>query len=520
MTTQPLTPSSSRVSFFSSLFTQWRDFWRHAACALPRGKWLAGLLLVMLAAALARVTAVFMQPMTHDESYTFIAFASQSLPNLLSDYHLPNNHILNSVLIHFSTGMFGNGPLAVRLPAVLAGLLTVAAVYLLARALYGDGTALLAASITAFLQAQIEISILARGYSLLGLLVLLEMLLAIYLRRHQNFWGWLFFAMLGAAGFFTVPIMLYPIGVIGLWLALCAVFNQIGAGYKDRWRFLAWLAGTALLTGVITAILYLPAVLGTGLDALIHNPFVAPLSTEEFLSLLPNRIREIWHIWQEGIGLSIWLLVAGFLLSIFFAHRTITGKIPPQTGLLWIPLVVAVQHPNPWPKIFMYLLPMLIIWGVGGWFELARRRFNRKMLNIASVNLAAAILTAVVITLSVARDLPQALELPPVPGEVEQAAEAIVELYQPDDALLGASPNDAPLWVYAYMRDIPKSAFSHLEDRTIQRAFVMVNPAEGQTIETILHERNLDPGNFNLDTAESIFDIGTTQVFLITGVNP
>ncbi len=515
MTTRPLTPPSTRVSFFSSLFTQWRDFSRHAVRALPRGKWLAGLLLVILTAALARVTAVFVQPMTHDESYTFIAFASQSLPNLLSDYHLPNNHILNSVLIHFSTDIFGNGPLAVRLPALLAGLLTVAAVYLLARAQYGDGPAMLAASITAFLQAQVDISILARGYSLLGLLVLLELLLAFYIRRHQNFWGWLFFALLGAAGFFTVPIMLYPIGVIGLWLALCAVFNQIGAGYKNRWRFLAWLAGTALLTGVITTILYLPAVLGTSLDALIDNPFVNPLSTEQFLSLLPNRIREIWHIWQEGIGLSIWLLVAGFLLSIIYAPRTITEKIPPQTGLLWIPLVAAVQHPNPWPKIFMYLLPMLILWGVGGWFELARWRFSQKTLNIA-----AAIMTAVVITLSIARDLPQALELPPVPGEVEQAAEAIVELYQPGDALLGASPNDAPLWIYAYMRDIPKSAFSHLEDRPIQRAFVMVNPVEGQTIETVLRERKLDPGNFDLDSAVSIFDICTTQVFLITADNP
>ncbi|MEM5774759.1 MAG: glycosyltransferase family 39 protein, partial [Anaerolineaceae bacterium] len=172
-------PSPARSAYLHNLFAalsaQWRDFWRQAARALPKGIWLAGLLLVLLVAALARVTAVFSQPMTHDESYTFIAFASQTLPNVVSDYHLPNNHIFNSVLVHFSTRVFGNGPLAVRLPALLAGLLAVAAVYLLARAQYGDAPALIAAAITAFLEAQVDISILARGYSLLGLLVLLEL---------------------------------------------------------------------------------------------------------------------------------------------------------------------------------------------------------------------------------------------------------------------------------------------------------------------------------------------------------
>jgi hypothetical protein len=489
---------------------QWKAFWRSAWSAMPKGIWLAGLLLILAYAALARVPSAISRPMTHDEAYTFIAFASQPLPTAVSDYHLPNNHILNTVLVHFATRIFGEQALAIRIPAVTAGVLTVLAIYLLTRAQYGDPAALLASALAAYLTAMIDVSVLARGYSLLALLMLLDFLLALYLRKQRNVWGWLLFSVIAAFGFFTVPTMLYPIGVIGLWLAVSGLAGETGKGYPTRWHFIACLAGAAVLAAGLTVLLYTPVLRVSGLDALINNPFVQPLNREEFAQILPNRVKELWGIWQEGIAPLLWLLLAGLVPAALLAHRSGTGRIPPQIGLAWVPLVVYLQQPNPWTKIFMFLLPLLLIWGTGGWFLLAGKWVKYERLAVTAVVLSAAIMAA-----GILRDVPKQLDLPAKPGEVEQAVIAVTETYQPGDALAAASPDDAPAWYYARLHGLNKDAYSYFEERDISTVYVLVNPEESQSVETVLIERQLAPEDYNIPHARLIYDQGGLQVYLL-----
>ncbi|MBE3068328.1 MAG: hypothetical protein IMZ73_13035, partial [Chloroflexi bacterium] len=101
---------------------------------------LTALLLTLAVAVIFRLVRIY-DGMNHDESYTFVVFSSNSLFNTLSNYHLPNNHVLNSLLIYFSTHLFGIQPWAVRLPALLAGLLLIPATYALAMTVYDRYTA-------------------------------------------------------------------------------------------------------------------------------------------------------------------------------------------------------------------------------------------------------------------------------------------------------------------------------------------------------------------------------------------
>jgi hypothetical protein len=63
-----------------------------------------------------------MQPFKHDEAYTVTVFANQPLWGALSDYHLPNNHLFHTLLVHLTYSLFGYSQWAVRLPALLAGI--------------------------------------------------------------------------------------------------------------------------------------------------------------------------------------------------------------------------------------------------------------------------------------------------------------------------------------------------------------------------------------------------------------
>ena len=78
-----------------------------------------------------------------------MAFA-RSLFAAATDYHLPNNHVFHSILVYFSTRIFGIQPWAVRLPAFTAGVLLVPAAYWLAKRLYDRWTALGAALLVAW----------------------------------------------------------------------------------------------------------------------------------------------------------------------------------------------------------------------------------------------------------------------------------------------------------------------------------------------------------------------------------
>ena len=105
---------------------------------------IATLLTVTLVALLVRV-AFLGQPMRTDEATTFIEFVSKPLVFGLAYYPAPNNHLFYTALAHASFVVFGGQEWAIRLPALLAGVLVVPAAYVVAGMYYGRVAAPIAA---------------------------------------------------------------------------------------------------------------------------------------------------------------------------------------------------------------------------------------------------------------------------------------------------------------------------------------------------------------------------------------
>jgi hypothetical protein len=103
--------------------------------------WLLGV--ITLIALILRLFSIN-RPIGYDEAYTFIYFASKHFKYILADYHAPNNHILNSLLIGISYRIFGSHVWIVRLPALIASVLSVPAVYFAARRFFSLNQALAA----------------------------------------------------------------------------------------------------------------------------------------------------------------------------------------------------------------------------------------------------------------------------------------------------------------------------------------------------------------------------------------
>lgn len=478
--------------------------------------WLA---VIMLSGAVLRLLSLS-RPLEHDEAYTVVTFASSTLRQAISDYHLPNNHVFHTLLVHGVFQIFGYEPWGVRLPVFIAGLLVICATYFLARRLADRWTALLAAGAAAAMPVLVYYSTNARGYSLVMLFTLLIFLLAIYLRKHNNWVGWGLFVLFSALGFWSVPVFLYPYGIALTWLLLSALVGDAGDDYRGLWGMVRSLFLAGASTVILTGLLYAPVLIYSGPQALFGNVFIAREDWPDFWILLRDRAVDTWGQWI--MDLPDWagdLLAVGIGLSLVSPLGKQRGfRVSWQAAsLLWITALLLYQRPNPWPKVWSFLIPILLIWSASGWmalWRLAQTRMKRHYPLLLQRDLSPVFTVcglALVLGLTVGWALNNPEVAPGYTGDVEKSTLFIQEQLVDHDLVVVNSPHDAEVWYYARLHEINVDHFKR--ELPFFRAFVLVDPKFEQTLESVMLDRGPDMIFFDLSTARLVYQAGTVQVF-------
>ena len=170
--------------------------------------------------------------LNHDETYTWEVFAAKPYAEIVTSYPVPNNHILHSLLVRLAVQLCGETEWVIRLPALLAGLLAIPAMFFLCRILFGEGRAgLVAAGLLALVPVHITYSQMARGYSLLVLFSLLS-LLSIWMALAGRSGWWVGFVSSGFLGAYAVPSAVFHLATLLLWGVLISIRRR-------NWRMLA-----------------------------------------------------------------------------------------------------------------------------------------------------------------------------------------------------------------------------------------------------------------------------------------
>jgi hypothetical protein len=201
----------------------------------------------------------------HDEAYTFLTYGLQPVWTTLSIYNSPANHMLHSALVRVAYLLLGNQERAIRMPALFAGILVISASFAAFALLADYGSALLASAVVACSQALIAYSANARGYSQASLLALLMIVAAAHLGTRRSAAAWALLVACAVAGLYTIPSMLYAVVMVWTWMALEAGAEEHRA---LRYRGIT-VAGAAVVA--LTALLYLPAIMRSGWDALVKD---------------------------------------------------------------------------------------------------------------------------------------------------------------------------------------------------------------------------------------------------------
>ena len=444
----------------------------------------AALGLVTVGALLVRLDFLF-QPMRYDESGTFIHYASKPLYVGLTSYTAPNNHLFHTLLVHISYLMFGNEPWAIRLPALVAGVLLVPATYVAARALYGRHAALLAAALVASSSVLIEYSTNARGYTLVALLFVLLLALATYLRESSNPAAWSAFAVLGALGFYTVPTMLYAFGTVVLWLVLTILIER-----SHRSLLKTRLVPALVAAGVLTFVLYVPVLAASGVHALFDNEFVAPRSFSYVAHHLPSSVGTLASRWNRDVPLVIAaILAAGFLVGVVRHSRVSRFSVPPALAavVFVVPLLIA-QRVVPFERVWLFLVPLYLMTASAGLLYLLRPLHARRGY-VAAVALVAVALSASFGGEAVASRSVYKSEDTSTFRDAKPVTLFLKEYLRPGDRILAPPPTDLILEYYfgAYGLDAARLLYTDFDAR---RTLAVVKLApHNPTLGELVHER-------------------------------
>ncbi len=448
---------------------------------------------------------------SHDEAYTYNAFASGSLWTTISDYHLPNNHILLSLLINLTTKLVGNQPWALRIPSLLAGVAIIPVVYLVARRLYSRETAILAAGMVAVFPKLVEYSSAARGYILLELISLVLLGLADYARTKENRFAWTLLAVFSALGFFTIPIMLFPFGAIFLWLFLSALAADVGDAYASRFGFLKYWFWSGMGAAALTLVLYAPVLLKDA-GLLLGNRFIRPLVWDGYPFIILERLLDTWGQWTAN--LPEWLVVVGVIglaLGLVFHWWIARHKVPAQVAFaLWIVVVLALKRPNAEPKVWSFLMAFLLIWAAAGMVEMLKKLpFLARWNALFRKALSAGVLGLLCVN--------NALIAPTIPqkwndkGGLEIAVEYLdAQLQEGDLVIVGVTY--APQFYYLFdIYDIPIEYIRH--DGPYQRAFIIISPRAGGDLEQVLNKFAPASPPLDMDSITLVKKFGAFEIY-------
>lgn len=490
---------------WNELFSSLQKFCTRKTCFVLSG--------ITLMAFLMRIFLI-QRPMQHDEAYSAVVFAFSPLINVLTDYHFPNNHVFHTFLVHISYNLFGPHEWVVRLPAFLASVLCAPLGFVLAKRWYKEKIALLAGIFIAVFPALIHYAVNARGYSLMALFTLVLFILGDYVKHHKNLAAWFLIAITGALGFYTLPIMAYPLAIFYGWLGLIWFLNQFGEHYSKK-SFLAIIFSTGILTSILGLGLYTPIFLNWGFESIFANPYVSAMDQTLYLQTVNSRLSELWRVINQGIVPGFgFLLIIGFIFSLIFHRKMSREKIPLQgISLAIIIILVAIQRPNIYARTWVFYYPLLIIWVTAGWIGLITWIGKNRFKNPLVEKILVVVFGGIVLVNGLSYVNTEFQKSKNLAGEVEQATLYLSKTLNSDDIVLITATDDAALWFYFEKHGLGREFF--LRDRPFTRAFVVVTIADDQTVEQVILERGPSLDLFNMQTMEKIETISGLDIYLI-----
>ncbi len=243
---------------------------------------------ILLAMGLGLRLWYLRQPIRFDEATTVLLYASQPWYIGLANYSMPNNHLLNTLMVRVCILIGNEQEWIVRLPALMAGFMCLPMLYLYARLMYSRPAAILALAWLSVNLAFVDMSTNARGYTMVVLFGLVSQVSTVFIFRRGYWLACLFNALAIGLGLIAVPTALLVVASGVLWGIL--FFHQYHSAEQVPFsRLYLWVGSCGVGMG-IALLGYAPMLMIMGVEPLIANEWVRPLGWNQFIIEFPAQL--------------------------------------------------------------------------------------------------------------------------------------------------------------------------------------------------------------------------------------
>jgi uncharacterized membrane protein len=301
-----------------------------------------------------------------DEIYFLVETLRHPLGEILTVFTGDTQHPLYSVLARLCMMAFGEEPWSLRLPAVLFGVASVPALYLLAAKVTSRAEALVAAAFLAVSYHHIWFSQNARGYTALAFFAILSALFLLDGLRSGKMAPFVAYAVAASLGIYTHITMVF----------LVAAHFLIAAG---------WL--TAESRSAKRPVRWQPVLVGFVLAGALAAAMYAPIATQvlHFFAHHPSNMKAVstpkWALGETLRGLSLGLGTTGVLLGAAVVVLSGMASYWKESRLVFslfvLPVVVTAMgavagRGTMYPRFFFFLIGFGVLILVRGIFYLPR----------------------------------------------------------------------------------------------------------------------------------------------------
>ncbi|MFV2035519.1 MAG: glycosyltransferase family 39 protein, partial [Halocynthiibacter sp.] len=345
---------------------------------------------ILVLATLLRIVGLD-APLWYDEIITLISHVRLPCSEMMSTYSM-NHHYLFSLEAKAAISIWGEAAWVLRLPSLIFGVGSIAAMWVLARRVAGSMQAHVVALLLAISYHHIWFSQNARGYTELMFWSVLGTILFLAGISRPRLGVWAAFGVVLALALFTHltgAFFFAALGLVGLArLLILAIRGQAG-----RADLLFPLAGFAI-GAVLTLLLYAPI-----LPDVIEN--ARTVSQSSAVDVMQEYQNPLWTVAEAvrtligGAGSAALLVGAAVFTLIVIGTIGLTGRAPllapvTFTHILLTMLLLSAISMRIWPRFFFVdigFLMLLIVNGVyascapiaavakrllGGWFDQRR----------------------------------------------------------------------------------------------------------------------------------------------------
>ncbi len=340
--------------------------------------WLGAILMIAVTLRVFKLDA----SLWFDEVETLVHHTRQPVWELFTTYPSLNHHVLFTLQAKGAIALFGESAWALRLPALVFGVASVWALWLLARQVVAPWEARLATLMLAVSYHHVWFSQNARGYT--GMLFWCLLGTYFFLRgARQSSWGtWSAFGAVSALAMYThLSATLFIaaqgfvyLGIFGLRLIVSPDRSAWASGVSGGLAGTLPLYGFALAGGL--ALLFhaplIPQMISTFTEVAGSQPAAGAAAVAEWKSVA-WMVREVALSLGPVMAIALPAVVIIIGLGMFDLRKS--APVLPAILLVHIPLtliILSVASMRIWPRYFFIDLGLLCLFLVHGTFVLGR----------------------------------------------------------------------------------------------------------------------------------------------------